>query len=141
MPARQGAPPLGGTRRSIMLTRHGGRTVVEATNSWAMLRCSTARGGDYAQLGVRSLPAAVPTGVAGWLAVLAGWCHARSRAISSRSWLGLAVGPVVNVFTEAAIGRGRHEHTADGGAVLLAGATAMTKPAGPVPAHGAGLRR
>ncbi len=58
-----------------------------------------------------------------------------------RSWLGLAVGPVVNVFTGAAIGRGWHGHLADGGAVRPAGATAMTKSAGPVLAHVAGLRR
>src|SRR5258708_25017923 len=39
----------------------------------------------------------------------------------SRSWLGLVVRPVVNVFTEAAIRRGWHEYGADSGVVLPAG--------------------
>jgi hypothetical protein len=93
-------------------------------------------------LEVRSLPAVVPAGAA-WVAGGPGRlvsCSV-SRDFSSRSWLGSAVRPVVNVFTEAAIGEGWHEHMADGGAVLSAGATAMTKLAGPVPAHVAGLRR
>jgi hypothetical protein len=87
---------------------------------------------------VRSLPAAVSAGVAGWLAVGAMLGLAR---FSSRSWLGLVVRSAVNVFTEAATGKGWHGHLAASGALRPAGATAMTKPAGPVPAHGAGLRR
>jgi len=97
-----------------------------------------ARGGNCAQLEVRTLPAAVPAApVGGWR-----FWPADVMLGLARFFLALlAVGPVVNVFTAAGIGRGRHEHTADSGAVLPAGATAVTKPAGPVPAHGAGLRR